>query len=137
MRSVGFSELTKRDDVKQLLTDIVQQSTFRAYTVNADGVILADYARDFGFNIGISVCGEFDHEDKFIYEYFYPYLRGTTVSSSEDVSVERHAAHESYAGVCDDMRVGVSLIFYLQNMIDYLKFKAAGKLPVRGTTLTI
>ena len=35
---------------------------------------------------------------KFTYDYFYPYLRGTGVSSYEDVSVERHADKESYAG---------------------------------------
>jgi hypothetical protein len=137
MRAIGFSQLSNRDEVKQLLTDIVQQSTARAYTLNTNNVIMADYARDFGFNMGISVCGEFDQEDKFIYEYFYPYLRSTAITTSEDVSVERHAAQESYAGVCDDIRVGVSLIFYLQNMIEYLKFKSADKLPVSGTTLSL
>ena len=55
----------------------------------------------------------------------------------EDVSVERHAAKESYAGVCDDIKVGVTLIFYLQNMIPYIKYRNTDKLPVRGTSLTL
>lgn len=51
--------------------------------------------------------------------------------------MERHAAKESYAGVCDDIKVGVSLIFYLQNMIPYVKAQACKQLPIRGTTLTL
>ena len=27
---------------------------------------------------------------------------------------------ESYAGICDEVRIGVTLIFYLQNVVDYL-----------------
>ena len=30
---------------------------------------------------------------------------------------------DAYTGMCDDMRLGVSLIFYLQNAIDYLEAK--------------
>ena len=44
---------------------------------------------------------------------------------------------ESYAGVCDDIKVGVTLIFYLQNMIPYIKYRNTDKLPVRGTSLTL
>ena len=51
--------------------------------------------------------------------------------------MERHAAKESYAGVCDDIKVGVSLIFYLQNMISYVKAQGQGKIPMTGTTLTL
>jgi hypothetical protein len=50
--------------------------------------------------------------------------------------VERHAGKESYAGVCDDMKVGISLVFYLQNMIPYVKAQAVGQLPIKGTSLT-
>ena len=64
-------------------------------------------------------------------------MRGTVISSEEDVSIERHAGTESYAGVCDDVKVGVSLIFYLQNMIPYIKIRDSKRLPVRGTTLTL
>lgn len=137
MRAIGFSDFKSRKELKQLLTDIVVSSSERAYTTNKEDIILAQFSKDFAEDIGIAVCGEFDEEDKFIYEYYYPYLRGSAVSTEEDISVERHASQESYAGVCDDIRVGVSLIFYLQNMIPYIKFQSAGKLPVKGTTLTL
>ena len=137
LRAIGFSEYSDRKKLRELLAEIVLNATTRAYTTNSEDILLGEYCKDFGENIGIAVCGEFDEAEKFIYEYYYPYLRGTGVTSEEDVSVERHAAKESYAGICDDVKVGVSLIFYLQNMIPYVKAQACGQLPVRGTTLTL
>ncbi len=137
MRAIGFSDYTDRKKLKELLTSVIIDSSSRAYTTNQEEILLGEFCKDFADNIGIAVCGEFDDEDKFIYDYYYPYLRGTTISSTEDVSVERHAAKESYAGVCDDIKVGVSMIFYLQNMIPYIKAQVQKRLPIRGTTLTL
>ncbi len=137
MRAIGFSKLSDRREEQRLITDIILNAKHRSYTANGENTILAEFCEDFAQDIGIAVCGEFDAEDKFTYDYFYPYLRGTGVSSCEDVSVERHADKESYAGVCDDIKVGVSLIFYLQNIVPYVKAQATNMLPVTGTTLTL
>lgn len=137
MRAIGFSNLSDRREEQRLVTDIIINATHRSYTANGEDTILAEFCEDFAQNIGIAVCGEFDAEEKFTYDYFYPYLRGTGISSCEDVSVERHADKESYAGVCDDIKVGVSLIFYLQNIVPYVKAQTTDMLPVTGTTLTL
>lgn len=137
MRAIGFSKLSDRREEQRLITDIIINATHRSYTVNGEDNILAEFCEDFAQDIGIAVCGEFDADEKFTYDYFYPYLRGTGISSCEDVSVERHADKESYAGVCDDIKVGVSLIFYLQNIVPYVKAQTADMLPVTGTTLTL
>lgn len=137
MRAIGFSTLTDRNRLKDVLTDTIMTSDERFYTANADQVMLGEFCKNFADNMGIAVCGEFDEEDKFIYDYYYPYLKGTGVTSEEDVSVERHASKSSYAGVCDDMNVGISLIFYLRNMIPYVKAQVDGRLPIRGTTVTM
>lgn len=137
LRAIGFSDFKNRQKMKELIADIVLNGTTRSYTTNQDDILLGEFCKDFGDGIGIAVCGEFDDNDKFIYDYYYPYLRGTGITSEEDVSIERHAARESYAGICDDIKVGVSIIFYLQNMIPYVKAQACKNLPVRGTTLTL
>lgn len=137
MRAIGFSEYTSRKKLKNLIQEVVTSADERSYTLNDDGVMLGEFCKNFSENMGIAVCGEFDEEDKFIYEYYYPYLKGTGITTYEDVTVERHAARESYAGICDDVNVGISIIFYLQNMIPYVKAKYCEQLPIRGTTLTL
>ncbi|MCM1327679.1 MAG: DUF3881 family protein [Lachnoclostridium sp.] len=137
LRAIGFSTLTDRKKLKELLTDVVLNADKRNYTMNQEQVMLGEFCKNFADGMGIAVCGEFDDSDKFTYDYYYPYLSGSGITSCEDVSVERHAAKDSYAGVCDDLKVGISLIFYLRNMIPYVKAQATGRLPIRGTTLTL
>lgn len=137
MRAIGFSTLKSRKKLQELLVEVVINSDKRNITRNLDNVILGEFSRDFANGLGIAVCGEFDEEEKFTYEYYYPYLEGSGITSYEDVSVERHADKESYAGVCDDMKVGISLIFYLKNKIPYIRVQSANKLPIQGTTLTL
>lgn len=137
MRAIGFSKLTERKQQKKLVTDIIVNPDDREYTTKQNDTVITMFSKEFAPGLGISVCGEFDEDDNYSYDYFYPYLRGNVISSSEDVSIERHAEKESYAGICDDVKVGISLIFYLQNMISYIRIKNQELLPVRGTTLSL
>ena len=137
MRAIGFSEYTERKRLKELLKDVIINSEERAYTLNQENIMIGEFCKNFADDMGVAIYGEFDEDDKFVYEYYIPYLKGTGITTCEDVSVERHAAKESYAGVCDDVKVGISLIFYLQNIVPYVKAQASGELPVRGTTLTL
>ena len=137
LRAVGFSKIKNHNEVHDLILDVIKNATTRSYTSNSEESMLAMFCKDFTNNMGIAVCGEFDKDDKFTYEYYFPYFIGSNISSDDNISVERHAEKESYAGVCDDLKVGVSLIFYLQNVISYAKVKYNNLLPVRGTSLTL
>lgn len=121
----------------ELLGYSVKSAEEKSYTSNGDETLYAQYNKSFGENIGLTIRGEYDEENCFSLDYYFPYCKGNQISSTEDVSIERHAEKESYAGICDDIKVGVSLIFYLQNIINYLKLKNAGQLPIRGTTLVL
>lgn len=137
MRAIGFSTIDNRSKLQELLSETVMHSSRRDIVRNEDNILIGEFCKDFAKGVGIAVCGEFDEEEKFIYEYYYPYLEGTGITSNEDVSVERHADKESYAGVCDEIKVGITLIFYLKNKIPYIRAQADNKLPVMGTTLTL
>lgn len=137
LRAVGFSKVSDRKELTRLITNSIQCATKRSYVTTMTDGIIAEFSREFANDIGITVCGEFDDDDKFIYEYYYPYLIPSGVSTEEDINVERHAAQISYAGVCNEPRVGVTLIFYLQNIVSYIKYENEAKFPIRGTTLSL
>ena len=74
------------------------------------------------FAPGLGICSRGQvQKEYFEFEYYYPYLEGRGVTTFEDVYVERQAEKECYIGACDDNRVGVTIIFYLQNMVEYLQ----------------
>ena len=139
LRAIGFGQLKNKQQLQLLITDCIRTAGRREYISLSDhgDYIFVECCKDFAENIGIAVRGEFDENNNYSYNYYFPYLRGSYISSKEDVSIERHAEKESYAGICDDLRIGVSLIFYFQNVISYLKYQSRNGLPVKGTSLTL
>lgn len=120
LKSIGFSKFNKKRELNVLIEQIVKQPDKKLVYRNEDGSTFAELSKSFGDLIGLAVRGEYNEENVFETDYFYPYFQGSVVSTSEHVDVERHAEKESYAGVCDEIKIGVTLIFYLQNVIEYL-----------------
>ena len=94
--------------------------------------------------MGVYIYGRYE-ENRFVYEYHFPFLMGSVGTLNDEITIERHLDKESFAAVCDEAKTGVTLIFYLQNIMDYLDYlvKAAGnqKLPelldTRGASVKI
>ena len=61
------------------------------------------------------VCGEEDMQGSFQMEYYEPYINSNICSSKAECSIEKESARESYDGVCDDCRLGLNLIFSVNN----------------------
>ena len=52
------------------------------------------------------------------------------------VSIQRHAERETYAGLLDEYRVGISLIFYMTNSIEY-RSRRSKRLPVLAKNICL
>ncbi len=123
LRAIGFSNINNRMELDRLLEMITVSSTKRR-TVQAGGTNnLTELIMEFGEGIGITVRGEADENHKFHMDHYYPYILGQTISTREEVGINKRVDSEAYTGMCDDFRLGVSLIFYLQNVIEFLEKK--------------
>ena len=121
LRAVGFSEYTKKKEIRELLSRIQDHhDELQVIQVPGDGTRAQLYT-EVGNGIGISVYGELNEQDELEREYYFPFLRSTCISTQAPCQIQRHAEKESYAGICEEYRVGVSLIFYLQNGGEYMK----------------
>ena len=83
------------------------------------------------------VISHYDENNEFQMEYYFPYFRGTGITTQEDVVIEKHAGKESYAGACDDVRIGVTIIFYLQNAGEYLTERSHGNYSRGSYAITL
>lgn len=119
LRAVGFSNIKKKD-LELIIDEIIEHPEIMKVTKDSEGNEFAEFSRSYGNNIGVVVRGSYDEEDIFHMDYYFPYVIGDEISTQEQIEIEKHAEKESYAGVCDEMRLGVTLIFYLQNVADFL-----------------
>ncbi|MCR5109070.1 MAG: DUF3881 family protein [Lachnospiraceae bacterium] len=121
LRAVGFSNIKNKKDLKELLNKVVQSPDKKTFVEINDETSLVEYTRYFAGSSGLTLRGEFDNKNELTLDFYYPVVNSDIVSTTEEVSIERHVAQDSFAGVCEDTRVGVSLIFYLQNGLDVVK----------------
>lgn len=122
LRAIGFSNI-KKGDLELLFDQIMKHPTVEKSATDSEGNEFAEISKEFGEFFGISLRGSYVDNDTFELEYYYPYFCGKNISTREATDIEKHAEKESYAGVCDEVRLGVTLIFYLQNVVDYLTLK--------------
>ena len=130
LEAIGFSELKKRD-LEIIIEDIIERPQMMRVTKDSDGNEFAELSKEFASNMGIVLRGNYSENDSFQSEYYYPYFLGTEITTHEEIEIQKHAEKESYAGVCDDVHLGVTLIFYLQNLTDYLSEANRTSHPLR------
>lgn len=133
LKAIGFSNLQELDDKDRLLKDVLVHYDFKKVVETEQGHLFAEISREFAPNVGVTIFGEYDRENLFHMEYYYPYFHGAQVTSYDHIGIERHLRTTSFAVACDDIRVGTTLIFYLTNGGEYLDMQAK-QLPLPETS---
>lgn len=119
LKAVGFSNIRK-NELDIILNEIIEHPDVMKVTKDSLGNEFAELIKFYGDNIGIMIRGSYDENDVFKINYYVPFSTFDGISTQEQIDIEKHAEKESYAGVCDEVRLGVTLIFYLQNVADFL-----------------
>lgn len=142
LRAIGFSDVKNQLDLNKLTDRIMADPTHNKKQISETDVIFAEISKEFADNMGLALRGEYDGDGKFRLESYYPYYIGENVSTREEILFNKKVDSRSYTGMCDDLRIGVSLIFYLQNVLEYLNVKkdttkVSNFLDVRLSALSI
>ena len=119
LRAVGLSDI-KKEELEKICKDIEEKPDTIKVAEDSEGNEFAELCHQFGDFFGLTLRGTYREDDTFEMDYYYPYVFGTSITTNEQIDVEKHAEKESYAGVCDEVNLGVTLIFYIQNVADYL-----------------
>ena len=111
LRSIGFGDsISSEHDVELLLEEVFRSYEHREAVKEEGNRAFLELTKSFGPEMGIKLCGELDGRG-FHRQYYFPYLKGSGITTSEDLVVEKRIGGDSYVGICDEGRVGISLIF--------------------------
>ena len=137
LKTIGFSQIKSQIELNKLIDDILENSTHDKMVMTENRTMYAEVAKEFAPNVGIALRGEYDDKGVFRLENYYPYYMGKTVSTKEEVTFSKKVDNNSYTGMCDDVRIGVSLIFYLQNVLEYLGLRNRKKSMGQGLSVLL
>ncbi len=137
LRAVGFSMYQKKNDIKALLRCLSKEAG-QSKCIQIDReTSLYEIKTEVAPGLGIAMYGELDENEELEVEYYYPYITSDIVTSRADCSIQRHTEKETFAGLLDEYKVGISLIFYLLNPMEYREkyMKLRDRLGVRAVNL--
>ena len=137
LKAIGFDNINTRYDLKDLMEDVEAGFTHQTIVSYRPGGDFCELRREYGQCIGVSLCGELDDDDNFYPDYYFPYFEGSGISTYADIAIERKIEKEQYVGMCEDSKIGISLIFTLQNGIEYMRERQAGFTAGVTTSVTL
>jgi len=118
LRTIGFSQYQKDKEIEKLLDKLCEDlSGLKRIQIDEESN-LCELRREVAPGMGIAVFGEMDREGEFQRSYYYPYLISNDMTSEVSCSIQRHTERETYAGLLDEFKVGISLIFYIDNSFE-------------------
>ena len=135
LRSIGFSQYKKEQDIDDLLNVFEQQffDCARRYADKNDEMNIEIRANVAG-NMGICISGVLDRDGQFKRKSYYPYIWSDEVSTNAQAQISRRIDGNSFSAILDDVRVGVTLIYLLDNPFDYLQQVGEGNTPQKTLT---
>ena len=127
LRTVGFSMYQKKHDIQKLLKELVEQAEpAQIHKLQIDYENnLCQVTSEMAPDMGVYIYGEMDEAGVITPEYYVPYVLSHDPSSEAECSIQRHTEKETYAGLLEELRVGISLIYYLENVMEYREKKIA------------
>ena len=137
LRAIGFSDVKLKEQLEPYIEKNITSPDRTELSEETGEDVVVQIYKEYADGMGLMLCGFLAENDKFDLEYYYPIIYGTGITSKEDIIVERHADRVSYAGVCEDVKVGVSLIFFLQNICEYRNEKRLNHLQSKGCCTTL
>lgn len=121
LRAVGFSNVKDRVDEEKLINLVIEYAAEKQIFRMSENRSIVELLLEVSEDTGVVVRGETDACGNFHVAHYFPIHRGSTITTEETVTVNKRVDTDAYTGMCDDYRIGVSLIFYIQNMVDLLK----------------
>ena len=120
MRAIGFSKLKKRD-VDKILFEIRKNPDRHQTALDTEGNEFVELRKEITPKIGIAIRGMYNDDGHFKTDYYFPYIIGNEISTNVPPEIIRESSRESFLGLCDDLRLGIDLIFYVQDMLTILE----------------
>lgn len=127
LRAVGFSNIKNRTQLEKIIGIVMAQPTEKKMIKIDEKTTLTEISKDFSKQMGVTIVGEYDEKGFFHLDHYFPYFKSSQETTITEIVVNKRMDTDSYTAMCDDFRVGVSLIFYLQNGADFVEIVENGE----------
>ena len=136
MRAVGFTEYKTNKKLNQIFDTVKKKPDVYAEYRNREKDTVFELTKMAGDGFGLTWLGT-KEDGELLCEYCYPFIKGNKYFSKAEVSLEERVTGNIYSAAFEDFRVGVFIIFFVQNGIEYLGIQEKSDNETDTTTMTL
>lgn len=136
-KAIGYGDRISASAMKEIEREIMISFTSHERCILDQDTDYCEYKKQIGERLSLAMYGTVDLDEQFEKEYTVPLFEGSDVTTYANVTVEKRMDREAYIGICEDMRVDISIMFYIQNAMEYMREKQTGNLKKRKVSVTL
>lgn len=121
LRTVGFDGPNCNNNIRYLLNKIIKEDETVNKMEKKENESVEIF-KHFSEHMGITFHGEFLAEDEFYCDFYYPFALPIKYMQYDEINIEKNVMSMSFYASCEDTKLGFSLIFFIQNGLDYINF---------------
>lgn len=137
LNAIGYGELTSEKELNKMLREAENVYSHHELVALDQETDYCEYRTECADGMGICISGTSDMEEHFERYYYYPYFEGSEITSRADIMIEKRLDKEAYAGVCEDAKLGISLIFHLQNTAECMRITDCQPQEIKQGSITL
>ena len=120
LRSIGFRNIG-RSEMNAIFRDAIKHPDYIDTALDSEGYEFTEIRKEIIPGMGLCFRGSEDENDHFNMDYYFPYKEPDLLSTLTPVEIVKESDRESYRGICEEVRLGVDLIFYIQDVMALLE----------------
>ena len=121
LRSIGFRNYGKREFDEWLYSKALVDPDIMADALDMDGNEIIELRKEVSAGMGICMRGFRSRDGRFVMDHYFPYREAVRKANALETSVIPQTDRNGLFGMNDDTRVGLDLVYYVQDMIRFLK----------------
>lgn len=136
-KAIGFGGDISGSMMRKVEEEVCREFTSHERMILDEDTDYCEFRKILGERLELAMYGVMDLDENFEKEYSVPVFQGKGITTYADVIVEKKIDKEAYIGICEDARVDISLMFYLQNPMEYVRELQSGNLSKKKTSVTL
>ena len=136
-KEIGFGGDISGSMMRKVEEEVRREFTSHERMILDEDTDYCEFRKILGERLELAMYGVMDLDENFEKEYSVPVFQGKGITTYADVIVEKKIDKEAYIGICEDARVDISLMFYLQNPMEYVRELQSGNLSKKKTSVTL
>lgn len=140
LRALGFNRYKNKTQFRDIIARASLFPDFMNYIDDEETGKIYEFVHLYNESFGIKFYGT-EEEDDYIIDSYIPFVDSNDFFIPIDLCIEKRYNGFSFIASCEDLRVGVSIIFHLVNPMDYINIlyeeKTISKYLVAFSALSI